>query len=972
MANKKEQHNKKLISLCVILLSVLIAISIYGIRDVNGRMDISARNSLMNTTKTIGSAIESEFSSDLQMLDAAARLIDLNNEDHQVVRALQELKEKTKFSKMYYVDASGKGFDNTGEAFSLKRADFEDIALKEGVSGNSPAYIGSGGRFQTTFQVPIFDESGERTGALYADCVLNKYYSSTLFTFYNGEGRAYIFDAKSGNYYIKSAGSDGLETLTDNFYETIEASGNSKSLISTLEKSIKMEKGGSMKLFFEGTDSYICFTPLKEMNDWYLAAIIPESSLMKESRTIQALIVFILITMIAGLSIVALVLIRSQLNLARTKEREFRNQILDNISANVDSVFVLYDPQKKNVEFVSDNIERLFDVDKENVRSDVRNLFHYLKVPLTDENIDDFYYGKTREREKKEYCFVGSNNERQRWVSLQCLPGNDGKFILVITDTTLEHEYSETLRVAMVTAENANKAKSEFLSAMSHDIRTPINGIIGMTAIAQANVNDSEKVKACMAKIVGASKHLLTLINEVLDMGKIESGKMNLKEEEFNLADFTREIVDIINPSIDAKNQTLDVYIEDITHEDVIGDPFKLQQVVCNILSNAVKYTECNGHIKYTISEIRTNQPEISSYKLTVEDDGMGMSEEFLERIFEPFERVKDSRVNKIQGTGLGMVIAKNIVEMMAGTIEIESQLDRGSRFTVQVDLKIQNKELDLEEKLNHLPVLVVDDDEGTCANVTKMLQDIGMDGQWVMSGQEAVSKIAAAHQEKQDFFAVILDWKMPAMDGIQTTQKIRAAVGPDIPIIILTAYDYTTIETEARAAGVNAFMDKPLFKSKLLWQMKALINADGNMQMDIVEQMLDERILEGKNVLIVEDNSLNMEIAEEIIGRYCGAHVEKAVNGQLAVECFKRTPEGYFDMIFMDVQMPMMNGYEATSAIRRMDREDAKSIPIVAMTANVFTDDVKNAMDAGMSEHIAKPLELQKLTAMIKKYIGR
>lgn len=538
-----------------------------------------------------------------------------------------------------------------------------------------------------------------------------------------------------------------------------------------------------------------------------------------------------------------------------------------------------------------------------------------------------------------------------------------------ITETKRkEFESRQALKEAFDSAMFANQAKSDFLSRMSHDIRTPMNAIIGMTAIAGAHIDDKERVKDSLAKISASSRHLLGIINDILDMSKIESGKINLNEENFNLSDLLKNLFDMVRPQVKEQGHELRVHIHDIKHEDVIGDSLRIQQAFVNIMSNSVKYTPEGGIITVSVTEKPTSQKRMACYEFIFEDNGIGMEQEFIDKIFEPFERAEDLRISKIQGTGLGMSITKNIVSMMGGEIGIESEVGKGSKFTITIFLKLQDTvEMDTS-LLTNLPVLVVDDDVIACENTSIILDDIGMDSEWVLSGMEAINKVRERNLAGNDYFAVIIDWKMPDMNGVATTREIRKLVGDRMPIIIISAYDWTDIELEARAAGADAFIGKPAFKSNLSKLFMRMVGAKTDSEDDEKQFEAAEFDFSNIRVLLVEDNDLNREIASEIL-KETGMKVEEAENGKQAVDMFLSAPEKYYDLILMDIQMPVMNGYDATVAIRSLEKKESQSIPIIAMTANAFYEDVNAAMSVGMNEHIAKPLDIKKLMDCIQRW---
>ena len=539
-----------------------------------------------------------------------------------------------------------------------------------------------------------------------------------------------------------------------------------------------------------------------------------------------------------------------------------------------------------------------------------------------------------------------------------------------------EEQKQQALRDAYDAAEAASHAKSDFLQTMSHDIRTPMNGIIGMTAIAASHINDRERVKDCLQKITAASRHLLSLINEVLDMSKIESGKVSLTEDAFNLSDLIDNMITMVRPQARARGHALEVNIRDVEHEEVVGDPLRVQQVFTNIMSNAVKYTPDGGRITVSIRELPCHQLRTGCYEFTFTDTGIGMTEEYMQHIFEPFTRAEDGRISKIQGTGLGMPIVKNIVRMMGGDIQVKSRINEGSTFTVTIYLKLQQELNRDDSRLADLPVLVADDDELSMESAVDMLCSLGMKADGVLSGKEAVARVTERHEKRQDYYAVILDWKMPGMDGVQTARAIRAEVGEGVPILILTSYDWSEIEQEARAAGVTAFISKPLFKSRLehLFLELTAEKTGAGAEKPVTEEEdpllpLEELDLTGYHCLLVEDNELNAEIACDILSE-TGLTIDTAQDGVQAVEAMRSAPDGKYHLVLMDIQMPRMNGYEATRAIRAMDRDYCRTVPIVAMTANAFADDVQAAKNAGMNEHVAKPLDLDALARVLSKWV--
>lgn len=519
-------------------------------------------------------------------------------------------------------------------------------------------------------------------------------------------------------------------------------------------------------------------------------------------------------------------------------------------------------------------------------------------------------------------------------------------------------------------AEHASRAKSEFLSNMSHDIRTPMNAIVGMTAIAAANVEDPDRVRSCLRKISLSSKHLLGLINDVLDMSKIESGKLTLNIDAISLRETVDGIVSILQPQIKAKKQTFDVFIRNIGHENLYCDSVRLNQVLLNLLSNAVKFTPEGGAVTLTVSqEISPKGEDFVRTHFIVRDNGIGMSEEFQQRIFDSFAREDNRRVQRTEGTGLGMAITKYIVDEMQGTITVESRQDKGSTFHVTLDLQTAPDE---SEPLQLPPweMLVVDDDEQLCTTAADSLRQIGVRAEWATSGEDALAMAEARHKAGHDYHVVLLDWKMPGMDGIETARRLRAAVGDGVPILLISAYDWGDIEQEARAAGITGFLAKPLFKSTLYHGLLPFAEAESSGAREPGPQDTAPDFT-GVRLLVAEDNELNWEIANELLSAQ-GFTLEWAENGRECLEKFSAAAPGTYALILMDLRMPEMNGFEATEAIRALERPDAKTIPIIAMTADAFSEDIQKCLACGMNAHIAKPLDMRELLRLLQKYLHR
>lgn len=516
-------------------------------------------------------------------------------------------------------------------------------------------------------------------------------------------------------------------------------------------------------------------------------------------------------------------------------------------------------------------------------------------------------------------------------------------------------------------AVRANKAKSEFLSNMSHDIRTPMNAIVGMTAIASSNLDDRQKVADCLRKITLSSKHLLGLINDVLDMSKIESGKLTLNMHQVSLRETMESVVNIVQPQVKEKNQNFDVFIQDVMAEEVFCDSVRLNQVLLNFLSNAIKFTPEEGtiHVSLLEEESPVSQNHVRVH-LRVKDNGIGMTSEFQENIFESFTRENSSVVHKTEGTGLGMAITKYIIDAMGGTIELNSALGEGTEFHVTLDLErapVQTEDMILPE----WDLLVVDDHEELCLSTVAALKEAGVNGEWALDGMTALQMIEERHQKQEDYHIILLDWRMPDMNGTELAREIRKRVGNEIPILLFSAYDWSEIEKEAKAAGISGFISKPLFKSTLFHGLRAFAGEANQTQEPEEEKVYH---FEGVKILLAEDNDMNWEIAYDLLS-VSGLELERAENGQICVEKFKRSEVGFYNAILMDIRMPVMTGYDAAKNIRGLDRTDA-DIPIIAMTADAFSEDIQHSLDCGMNAHIAKPIEINEVLRVLDKYIKK
>ena len=552
------------------------------------------------------------------------------------------------------------------------------------------------------------------------------------------------------------------------------------------------------------------------------------------------------------------------------------------------------------------------------------------------------------------------NIDTENWLLVGVVSA--GLLILFICDLLYMLYFNKRLQIAAREADSANKAKTDFLSTMSHDIRTPMNAIIGLTTIAEKNLGDVESTKESLRKISLASNHLLTLINDILDISKVESGKLKLSPLTFSIVETVENLVTVSQPMIKEKNIDFSFNTNKMEKEYLYTDQLRLNQIYINILSNAIKYTEPGGRVSVDLRQEKSDKPGCLQMIYTVSDTGIGMSPEFMENMYQPFSRQIDSRVNSVQGTGLGLAITKQMVELLGGTIECQSEQGKGTTFTVVLDIPEADRQRE-DMQLDSIDILIVDDDETMLETTVDIIESLGASAELAQNGLEALGMIEHRHLAGRDYDAIIIDWRMPEIDGLETIRRIRAEIDADIPILLISAYDWSDIEDRAKEAGANAFISKPLFRSKLYDKINELIGAESRS----VEPEDDYSDLQGLHILVAEDNDINWEIISAILAMY-GITTDRAENGRVCVDMMRAAAKGSYELIFMDVQMPEMNGLDATRAIRKLEDPWAASIPIVAMTADAFSENVMECLDAGMNGHIAKPVDIKLVIKEIRR----
>jgi len=965
------------------LIVVLLLFNVYTSLNrsrIQEQNRVYAEDSAKHTVKQI----EGEFDNALQRIENSAYLVSASGGAKQVdARVLKEWEKNTTFDAVRFTNKDGVNLASNGAT-----SDSSDRAyFASGMRGESGLETVEASRItgqpMMVFYAPVYDGQeieGMFLGLYFAGDYLRDMLTSTYF----GQPADVFLCTRDGMVVANS----GSGVYTDHLFTALAQEGVIDEKTAAAAQKAVDEGTDTALLCAEGckTDN-ICVMHLQGY-DYVLVQAFPKSVTQTMiNRANMAGILLEICLLVVFVIYILVMLFRASLRRKDLEaENRLRGDVLRGVNILFDSRYMIVDLEEDSYAYLSGAGPINTDIPMEGVYSDIIEL-HAADI-IGDEAREAFrQFGQIETLRENladkdsivHECHV-TRQGKEEWEHLTavCLGRRDGMPVRVLyvrqnatEQVRRQQEQTRTLQDALMQAQHANQAKTTFLSNMSHDIRTPMNAIIGFATIAASHMERTDQVKDCLQKILSSSNHLLGLINDILDMSRIESGKLQIHNQECNIPELMHNLVNIIQPQVKAKQLEMFIDTFEVVNEDVIADPLKLNQIFINLMGNAVKYTPAGGTVSFRISQHTTFKHGWGDYVFTVKDNGIGMSKEFVEHIFEPFERESTATRSGIQGAGLGMAITKNIVDMMGGEITVESEVGKGSTFTVRIPLQLQDmvKTEEHIKELKGLRSLVVDNDLNVCDSVSKMLKSIGLCSEWTTSGREAVYRARSAHEEGNPYHTYIIDWQMPEMSGIETARKIRGVVGEDAPIIILTAYDWTDIEDEAKEAGVTAFCAKPLFMSDLKAALLAANNLDGKAAE--TETAWTKTDYSGRRLLLVEDNELNREIAEVILTE-AGFMIETAPDGTDAVAMVERSAEGYYDAVLMDVQMPVMNGYEATKAIRTLPRKDVKALPIIAMTANAMEDDKEAALKSGMNAHIAKPLDIELLMSVLRHYLQR
>lgn len=907
-----------------------------------------------------------------------ADYLDGAGDDASIRRHMELAKEESGFSDFYFISRSGnyrslsgeEGYMDFGGELSEIIVKKSDVAVNSVIPGKPQIML-----FASPAEKGVFNGfEYEAIGVGYNNSDIIDTLNVSAF---NGEESSFVINSK-GRIII-----DNAKYEHDDFYNftssvLMESTSNEDSEKASIAENFAKGNKGAALITYEGVENYMIYEPCG-IGDWVLVGLVPSAVVNASMNKLQyvtlAIVIFISIAVTAV--ILMFIVIRNRMKI-REKDASiaYRDEMFDKLSNNIDDVFIMLDEKNLKVDYISPNIERLTGIREASAYESIHEIDSLIQNPETElilEHLSEIEAGSFKVWDR-EYVHNVTGETRFFKVAVFCTEiYGDRKYILDMSDRTNDKRIRDELETDVIAAENANKAKSTFLSNMSHDIRTPMNAIMGFTTLAQANIENKEKLKDYLSKISYSGSHLLSLINDILDMSRIESGNLSLEETEANLSSILHDLRTIVSGQIHAKQLELYMDTIDVIDEDVYCDKVRMNQLLLNLLSNAIKFTMPGGTISVRIRQLNSSVPGRGSYELSVKDTGIGMSEDFAKKIFMPFERERTSTVSRIQGTGLGTAIAKNIVDMMGGTIDVITEQGKGTEFIVRFELRLRGEESEPYEvaELEGMNVLVVDDDFNTCDSVTKMLVRMGMRSEWTVSGKEAILRARHAYEIDDSFGAYIIDWRLPDVNGIEVTRRIRE-LGDDRPIIILSAYDWTDIESEALAAGVTSFCAKPMFMSDLRDVLLESLGKkskpdDGNILLTDADELATCR---GKRLLLVEDNELNREIAYEILTEH-GLIVDTCQNGLEACEIMDEAEPEFYSLILMDIQMPIMDGYEAARRIRAMEDQVKADIPIVAMTANAFEEDRQEAFECGMNAFVSKPVDIREILNVLKEIIG-
>lgn len=977
----KKNHRFWLVLLIVLCMSVIIIGGFNYIFSLQKDLEEQSINNVLTVTQQQQQAFDNFISGDRERLHSYAqhfhRRVSGNMRD--AIDRLDTFGEVDAFYTVMNLESGEYCNNKVEETFHM---DAEDLAFYRSLSGSGvrrPLYQSLYAQGDMFGYYECFEFSNGERGLIQKSYYSSRVSQSFSLSFYNNQGLAYVVN-QDGDILLRSIGMIG-DRIYNNIFDVLteDANGHEENVKKFEEALSQKSQGNCGSITFSGEHGDFVYTYVQVENvpEWYLVSVIPLSAISTEADQIlhnsQTTFFFMLFMLI--LCIVCILLIWWTNKDIKSKDREiqYREQLFDifatYLSRNTDDVYLMIDAKTNAVEYVSPNIERVLGVTEKEARADLKSIGEAQYIsggPVDYETIRSMEAGNSLEGLKSERVNLKTNQYKRFRENVYCtLVQDHRKIIVYISDRTQEYETENVLSEALDMAQVANHAKTAFLSSISHDIRTPMNAIIGFTALLREEPDNPSIVLEYTQRIDAASQHLLGLINDVLDMNKIESGNATLNLTEMDLADIIDEINTIIRPQARSKNQSFEIFTSSLPYEHLVGDKLRINQVLINLLSNAVKYTQEGGEIQMRVEELPQVMEQYCRIRFTISDNGMGMSEEYLKVIFEPFTREETSATRQIQGTGLGMAITKSLVDLMGGSIEVVSSPGQGSTFTIELELYIQEQENDSHFWSEHhiSKMIVIDDDEDICYNIIRAMEKSGTHVDYSTNGVKAVDMMRKARESGDPYDTILLDWKMPDLDGLETARLIRKNYSEKVPILLLTAYDWGEIEQEAKEIGVSHFLPKPFFMSTFKQAIRRIM--DGQKKNTNNEDL----VINGKKIMIVDDVEVNRILLVKIL-KMLGANCTVAENGREAVEKFLASKPNVYDVILMDVQMPIMNGYEATRAIRASSHPSAKSVGIIAMTANAFVDDIRDAIESGMNAHVAKPIQVDLLKSTIHQVL--
>jgi len=977
MTKRLKKNRSTRLSLLVIICMVVILLGgFYYISSLRVKLMEQAVHNVLAVTVQQQQALDNFISEDRERLHSFAKYFAHGDSDD-VERIQQWLNAFDEVNAFYSVIDLETGRVYNNKSYEIYQMDSEELELYREFSGSGVRnpYMGLYTDETMFGYYECFTFADGVNGLIQKSYDSHKVSEAFSLSFYNDQGLAYVVNHR-GDILLRSVGMLG-DRVYDNIFD-IAAGHNDddQAKIDDFIEALDHQETGS--IIFSGDEGEFVYTyvPVENDEEWYLVSVVRESAITAEADAIlqnSLMAVFFLFAVLAVCAVFILFVWRINRDFkAKDMEIAYQEQLFDifatYLANNTDDIYMMINAADRRVEYISPNVERILGIPAQSITDDPK--FFSGAVYASGEKLDpeDLYRLKpdmSLETMSEEWINPKTEELKCFRISVYCTLVQDvRKVIVYISDRTREKADQDALAEALQIAQVANDAKSTFLSSVSHDIRTPMNAIIGFIELLRNEAENPECVREYVQRIDAASQHLLGLINDVLDMNKIENGNVMLNLSEMDLSDIIDEINAIIRPQARERNQTFEIFTSPIIHEHLQADKLRINQILINLLSNAVKYTPEGGNIQMRLDELPQLNDSYSRIRFTISDNGMGMNEDYMKVIFDPFTRENTEIIRRIQGTGLGMAITKSLVDLMGGTIRVQSKPDEGSVFTVELELRISEKEDDpgFWTRYGVSKMIVADDEEDVCLNVVKAMKETGVTVDYAASGKKAVQMMRDAREKGVPYDLILLDWKMPDLDGLETARLIRRNYSKKIPILLFTAYDWAEIEEEAEEIGAAHFMPKPFFMTTFKDVIRRMMG-----RKEKPRAGTDSMVVKGKHILVVDDIEENRLVLIKVLSSL-GAVCDEACDGQEAVDRFMGSSPGTYDLILMDVQMPVLDGYAATRAIRESGHPSAKTLPIVAMTANAFVDDIRAAMESGMDAHIAKPIRLDKLKDTLQK----